>query len=100
MSQRLPVNNFEWIEDASKLNEDFIKNYNEECDWEYFLKVDVQYPGNLHEIQSYLPCLTERTKFEIVEKLVSNLLDESEYVIHIRNLKQALNLALILKKTS
>ena len=32
MSQRLPVNNFEWIEDTSKLNEDFIKNYNEECD--------------------------------------------------------------------
>ena len=33
----------------------------------------------------------ERTKIEKVEKLVANLHDKSEYVIHIRNLKQALN---------
>ena len=25
MSQKLPVNNFEWIEDTSQVNEDFIK---------------------------------------------------------------------------
>ena len=25
MSQKLPVNNFEWIKDTSQLNEDFIK---------------------------------------------------------------------------
>ena len=25
MSQRLPVNNFEWIKDTSQFNEDFIK---------------------------------------------------------------------------
>ena len=25
--QKLPVNNFEWIEDTSQFNEDFIKNY-------------------------------------------------------------------------
>ena len=44
MSQKLPVNKFEWIKDTSKFNEDFIKNYNEERDEGYFLKVDVQYP--------------------------------------------------------
>ena len=43
--------------------------------------------------------LLERTKIEKVEKLVANLHDKSEYVIHIRNLKQALNHALFLKKT-
>ena len=26
MSQKLPVNNFEWMEDTSQFNEDFIKN--------------------------------------------------------------------------
>ena len=36
MSQRLPVNNFEWIEDTSQFNEDFIKNYNQESDQGYF----------------------------------------------------------------
>ena len=33
-----------------------------------------------------------------VKKLVTNLLDKTEYLIHIRNLKQALNHGLILKK--
>ena len=32
MSQKLPVNNFEWIKDTSQFNEDFIKNCNEESD--------------------------------------------------------------------
>ena len=35
--------------------------------------------------------LLERMKIETVEKLVATLHDKSEYVIHIRNLKQALN---------
>ena len=34
---------------------------------------------------------------EEVEKLVANLHDKTEYVIHIRNLKQALNHGLVLK---
>ena len=33
-----------------------------------------------------------------VEKLVTNLHDKTEYVIHIRNLRQKLNHGLILKK--
>ena len=37
-------------------------------------------------------------KFEKVEKLVANLHDKTEYVIHIRNLKQELNRGLVLKK--
>ena len=39
MSQKLPVNNFEWIKDTSQFNEDFIKNYNEENDDGYLLKL-------------------------------------------------------------
>ena len=42
MSQKLSVNKFEWIEDISQFNEDFIKNYNKESDEVYFLEVDVQ----------------------------------------------------------
>ena len=37
MSQKLPVNNFEWIKDTFQFNEDFIKNYNEKSD--IFLKL-------------------------------------------------------------
>ena len=38
MSQKLLVNNFEWIEDTSQFNED-LQNYNEESDEGYFLEV-------------------------------------------------------------
>ena len=37
-------------------------------------------------------------KIEKVEKLVANLHDKAEYVIHIRNSKQALSYGLVLKK--
>ena len=42
MSQKLPVNDFEWIKDTSQFNEDFIKIYNEESDEGHFFEVDVQ----------------------------------------------------------
>ena len=38
-----------------------------------------------------MPFLLQGFKIEKVEKLVANLHDKIEYVIHIRNLKQALN---------
>ena len=98
MLQKFPVNNFEWIKDTSQFNEDFIKNCNEESDEEYFLEVDVPYPENLHNLHNDLPFSPERKKIEKVEKAVANLHDKTEYVIHIRNLKQALNHGLVLKK--
>ena len=71
MSQKLPVNNFEWVEDTSQFNEDFIKNYNIESDERYFLEVDVQYPEKLHEFHNDLLFLPERMKLKKVEKLVT-----------------------------
>ena len=40
----------------------------------------------------------ERIKIEKVEKLVANLHDKTAYVIHKRNLKQAVNHLLVSKK--
>ena len=92
----LPVNNFEWIKDSSQFNENFIENYTE--DEGHFLEINVQYLEELHELHSDLPFLPDRMKIEKVEKLVGNLYDNSGYVIHIRNSKQALNHGLVLKK--
>ena len=78
MSQKLLVNNFEWIKDTSQFNEDFIKNFNEESDEVYLLEVDVQYLEKLQKIHNDLPFLSKRMKIEKDEKLVANL----------RNLKQ------------
>ena len=84
MLQKLPVNKFEWIEDTSQFNEDFIKNYNEESDEGYFLEVGVQYSEKLHGLHNDLPFLPERMKIEKIEKLVTNSHYKTEYVIHIR----------------
>ena len=45
-----------------------------------------------------LALLLDQLRLKKVEKLVTNLHDKTEYVIHKRNLKQALNHGLVLKK--
>ena len=79
-------------------NEDFIKNYNEESNEGYFIEADLQYHEKSYELHNDLPFLPERMKVEKVKKLVTNLNDKNEFVIHIRNSKQPLSQRLILKK--
>ena len=98
MSEPLPVDGFEWMEDLSKIDEDFIKNYDKNSDKRYILEVDVEYPNNLHDLHSGLPFLLERMKIDKCKKLVCNLYNKNNYIVHIRSLKQALNHGLILKK--
>ena len=86
MSQNLPVNNLERIENHSKFNKYFIyeEHYNEEGDEGYFLvdiQIDIQCPEKLHELHSDSPFLTERMKIEKGEKLFTHLNDKTEYVI-------------------
>ena len=85
--QKSPVKSFEWIEETSQFKEDFIKNYNEESDEGYFIEVDVQYPEKIYKLHSDLAFLPEKEKLKKIEKLVTNLHDENEYVMHIKQLK-------------
>ena len=62
MSQKLPVNNFKLVKDTSRINEEFIKNYNENSNKGYILEVDVKYPEKLHDLHSDLPFLPRRRK--------------------------------------
>ena len=75
MSQKLPVDGFEWIKeyDLSKFNEIFIKNYDENSDKGYFLEVDVEYLKNLHKLHCDLPFLAERMKINKCSKLFCTL---------------------------
>ena len=84
--------------ETSQFNENFIKSYNEESDEGYFFEVDVQYLEKLHGLHNDLPFLPERNETEKVKKLVATLLDKTEYVMGIKNLKQTLNNRLVLKK--
>ena len=55
MSEPLPVDGFDWVEYLSKIDEDFIKKYDQNSSKGYILKVDVEYPKNLHDLHSDLP---------------------------------------------
>ena len=76
MSQKLPVNDFEWVKKLSKFNECFIKNYDENKDKGYFLEVDVEYPKNLFSLHSDLPFLLERKKIGKCNKLICDFHDK------------------------
>ena len=76
MSQKLPVNNFKWIENISEINEEFIKNYDENNNKGYILEVDVKYSKKLHNLHSDLPFLPKRMKIDKCKKLVYNLRNE------------------------
>ena len=89
MSKKLPVNGFKWI-DNNEINEDFIKNYDENNDKGYPFEVDVKYPKRLHELHSDLPFLSERMEVNKCKKLVCNLFNKKKYVADINTLKQAL----------
>ena len=84
MYQKFPVNNLEWIKGIFQFNEDFIKNYNEESDKGYIVKVDVHYLEKSPKLHNDLSFLLERMKIENTKKLAANLHDKTEYVIHIK----------------
>ena len=98
MSQKLPVNDFKWVN--NEINEEFIKNYNENSDKGYILEVYIKYPRKLHDLHSDLTFLRKRMKIDKRKKLVCNLRKKYIYiyVVHIKSLKQALNLGLKFKK--
>ena len=76
MEQNLPVGGFEWVEDVLEIVQDFIKNYNENSDIGYFLKLDIEYPKELNDLHSDLPFLLERMKINKCSKFVCNLYDK------------------------
>ena len=99
MSEKLPINEFKWVNDISGINEKFVKSYDKKnSDKGYILEVDVDYPSKLHKLHSDIPFLPERMKIDKTQKLVCNLRDKKKYVVHISILKQALDRGLKLKK--
>ena len=99
MSEMLPTHGFKWLTDKE------INNlYNNQIMqvWEKtpcILEVDLQYPKELHDLHNDYPLCPERVKCDKgVEKLIPNLRDKNNYVIHYKNLIQCLKLGMKLKK--
>ena len=86
MSQPLPTGGFKWVD----VNPNEISELATRTDKGYLLEVDVSYPKELHNSHNDLPFMCERMEINGVEKLVPNLKDKKNYVIHIQALNQAL----------
>ena len=86
MSQPLPTGGFKWVD----VNPNEISELAPRTDKGYLLEVDVSYPKELHNQHNDLPFMCERMEINGVEKLVPNLKDKKNYVIHIQALNQAL----------
>ena len=71
----------------SKFNEEFIKNYDEDSDKGYILKVDVKYPTELHDLHSDLPFLPEIMKIDKSKSFYAICMIKKNYVVHIRSIK-------------
>ena len=95
MPEKLPVDGFEWVEVISEIDENFIKNFDEDSNVGYFIEADIEYPKELPNKHSDLPFLPERMKANKCKKLICNLYDKKDYVDHIRSLNRALNNGLI-----
>ena len=86
MSQPLPTGGFRWVD----VNPNEISELATRTDKGYILGVYVSYPIELHNRHNDLPFMCERMEINGVEKLVPNLRDEKNYVIHFKVLDQAL----------
>ena len=90
MSQPLPTGGFRWVDvsDISKLSKSK----------SYLLEINAKYPKGLRDLQNDLPFMCEKMEINGVEKLIPNLRDKKNYIIHIEALNQALKHGLILEK--
>ena len=86
MSQPLPTGGFKWVD----VNHNEISELAIRTDKGYILEVDVSYSRELHNPDNDLPFMCERMEINGVEKLVPNLRDKKNYVIHIQALNQVL----------
>ena len=95
MSQYLPLDSFEWINERIDVN-----NVSDDSATGYILEVDLEYPKELHETHKDLPLCPVHyvTSQRKIPKLVTTLLPKKKYIIHYKNLKQCISLGMKLVK--
>ena len=98
VTEKLPVRGFRWMTDISRMDEDFVRSYDKNDLKGYILEVDVDYPNELQNLHSDFPFLAGSMVINNTKKLVCNLQDKKNYVVHINVLKQALDHGLKLRK--
>ena len=115
MSEYLPYERFKWLKNVDGFD---MMSVSEKSPVGYFLEVDLEYPDELHELHNDYPLAPEKLavssdmlskyckkiadKYEIkvgdVKKLIPNLGNKTNYVVHYRNLQLYLSLGMKLTK--
>ncbi|XP_015510307.2 uncharacterized protein LOC107217324 [Neodiprion lecontei] len=89
MMQPLPEGGFEWVSNPSDLN---FQNVADDSSVGYILEVDLEYPEAIHDKHRDLPLCPEHREppGSKQSKLLTTLYDKTRYILHYRNLQQAL----------
>ena len=89
VSEPLPTHGFKWMNDRE------LKTWEKHS---CTLEVDLEYPESLHDLHNDYPLAPEHIKINKIDKLIPNLGNKKNYVIHYKNLKQYISLGLKLVK--
>ena len=115
MSSYLPYGGFKWLKNVDGFD---VNSISEKSPIGYFVEVDLEYLDELHELHNDYPLAPEKPavssdmlskhfkkiadKYEIkvgdVKKLIPNLGNKTNYVVHYRNLQLYLSLGMKLTK--
>ena len=115
ISEYLPYGSFKWLKNIDKFD---VMPINDKSSIGYFLEVDLKYPIELHELHNDFLLAPEKLavfsdmlskyckkiadKYEIkvgdIKKLISNLGNKTNYVVHYRNIQLYLSLGMKLTK--
>ena len=115
LSDYLSYGGFKWLKNVDAFH---VNSIREKSPIGYFLEVDLEYPDELHELHNDYPLAPEKLavssdmlskyckkiadKYEIkvgdVKKLIPNLGNKTNYVLHYRNLQLYLSLGMKLTK--
>ena len=96
MTQYLPYKEFTWVSPDKE-----VLDVPDDSNFGYILEVDLEYPQDLHDKHNDLPfCPVHEKSREdsSTQKLLTTLYNKEKYVIHYRNLKQAIKYGLICTK--
>ena len=96
MSEYLPHGGYKWV----KPTLDGLNDLDETSPIGRVYEVDIAYPENLHDKHSELPFLPENKipPGSKAQKLMATLEPKQNYIIHYRNLQQAIANGLIVEK--
>jgi len=98
MSEYMPYGEFNWVEP----NLDGLDGLTATSDKGRVYEVDISYPKELHDNHNDLPFLPQNSipRGSKVQKLMATFEKKTNYVIHYRNLQQAIKNGLIVEKVN